>query len=177
MEAPWREHHRELRRFLIRHCGDRESADDLLQRVYAKALLHRDRFCRLDSPRAWLYRVARHQWIDDQRRAGRLIHGEPAEMPMPDTSPAPLESLADCIAHALPHLASADRDILQHCDLDGVRQADYAEQNGLTLPAAKARLRRARQRLSERMITQCEIVFDETGRVCCHRGDPEMDPS
>lgn len=86
-----------------------------------------------------------------------------------------MDSLADCIARALPHLAPADRDILQRCDLEGVRQADFAAQHGLTLPAAKARLRRARQRLRERLIEQCEIVFDAEGRVCCHKADEPMD--
>ncbi|MGM0702189.1 MAG: RNA polymerase sigma factor [Pseudomonadota bacterium] len=177
IEAAWWEHHCELRRFLTRHCGDRDAADDLLQRVYAKALMHREQFCELTSPRAWLYRVARHQWIDDQRRAKRLVTGEPPEMPVDETSPAPLESLADCIARALPHLSSEDRDILQRCDLEGTRQVSFAAQRGLTLPATKARLRRARQRLRERLIEQCEITFDAEGRVCCHKAEASGDLS
>ncbi|SHE93019.1 RNA polymerase sigma-70 factor, ECF subfamily [Modicisalibacter ilicicola DSM 19980] len=177
IEAAWRNHHHELRHFLIRHCGNRDDADDLLQRVYAKALIHREQFCELTTPRAWLYQVARHQWIDDQRRAGRLVDGDPPERPAVDASPAPLESLAGCIARALPHLLPADRDILQRCDLEGSRQADFAKQHDLTLPATKARLRRARQRLRERLIEQCKIVFDAEGRVCCHKADEPLDLS
>ncbi|MBS9403948.1 sigma-70 family RNA polymerase sigma factor [Halomonas sp. TRM85114] len=171
IEVAWDAHHGELRGFLLKHCGNREAADDLLQGVYTKALAHRTRFCQLDSPRAWLFRVARHQSMDEWRRTGRLIDGEPPEIPVDDTSPAPLESLAGCIDRALPHLSSEDRDILQRCDLEGSRQADYAEDHGLGLPATKARLRRARQRLRERLIEQCDIAFDAEGRVCCHKAE------
>ncbi|VVZ96785.1 ECF RNA polymerase sigma factor SigL [Halomonas lysinitropha] len=177
VESAWWEHHRELQRFLIRHCGDREDADDLLQRVYAKALIHRDQFCELRKPRAWLFRVARNQWIDDQRRTGQLIDGNPPEMPADNTPPAPLGSLADCIARALPHLSQEDQDILQRCDLEGNRQADYAQNHSLGLPATKARLRRARQRLRERLIEQCDIVFDAEGHVCCHKAEELRDLS
>ena len=80
-----------------------------------------------------------------------------------------MESLVDCIERALPHLEPQDRDILRRCDLEGRRQADYADDHGLGLPATKARLRRARQRLRKRLIAQCGIVFDEQGGICCHR--------
>ncbi|MFP4138832.1 MAG: sigma-70 family RNA polymerase sigma factor [Halomonas sp.] len=169
IESAWEDHQQELWRFLLKHCGDREAAADLLQGVYAKALTHREHFCELESRRAWLYKVARHQWIDHQRRSGRLLPGEPPDVAVDVEPPDPVESLAGCITRALPELPVEDGDILQRCDLEGLRQADYARQNGLSLPATKARLRRARQRLRERLVTQCDIAFDDSGRICCHR--------
>ncbi|MFC2991476.1 RNA polymerase sigma factor [Halomonas tibetensis] len=169
IESAWQAHRDELRGFLIRHSGDRDAADDLLQGVYTQALAHRARFCQLDSPRAWLFRVARHQWIDQQRRARRWTGEEPPDVVTEPKADSPVESLVDCINRALPDCAPADADIIERCDLEGMRQADYATRHGLTLPATKTRLRRARQRLRERLIEQCDIIFDEQGRVCCHR--------
>lgn len=173
IESAWQAHRDELRGFLVRHSGDRDAADDLLQSVYTKALAHRRQFCELDSPRAWLFRVARHQWIDQQRRAKHMTAEPPPEVAMEPLEATPVESLVDCITRALPGCAPADADIIQRCDLEGMRQADYATRHGMSLPATKARLRRARQRLRKRLIEQCDIVFDEQGRVCCHRAHRE----
>lgn len=52
ISSAWEAHHGELKRFLLKRCGDREIADDLLQSVYIRALDHRERFCELDTPRA-----------------------------------------------------------------------------------------------------------------------------
>ncbi|MCA1773725.1 MAG: RNA polymerase sigma factor [Halomonas sp.] len=174
IEAAWQKHHRELRLFLIKHCSDQDMADDVLQHAYAQALLNRSTFCQLASPKAWLFKVVKHQLIDRQRRDGRLVFGEVPEPPASEnTNTAPVDSLASCIARALPHCNAEDQDILRHCDIEGVRQADYARQNGLSLPATKARLRRARQRLRKRLIAQCGIVFDEQGQLCCHLAQDE----
>ncbi|MDT8878550.1 sigma-70 family RNA polymerase sigma factor [Halomonas saccharevitans] len=171
IESAWQAHRDELRGFLIRHSGDQDTADDLLQSVYTQALTHRQQFCKLDSPRAWLFRVARHQWIDQQRRDRRWTDQPPPEIAEESPPTSPLVSLINCIEHAMPHLEAKDRDILRRCDLEGLRQADYADDHGLRLPATKARLRRARQRLRQRLIAQCGIVFDEKGDICCHRAD------
>ncbi|MFN2331950.1 MAG: sigma-70 family RNA polymerase sigma factor [Halomonas sp.] len=173
IESAWQAHRDELRGFLIRHSGNRDAADDLLQCVYTKALANRRQFCELDSPRAWLFRVARNQWIDQQRRAKHMTAEAPPEVAVEPQVAAPVESLVDCITRALPDCTREDADIIQRCDLEGMRQADYATHHGLTLPATKARLRRARQRLRKRLIEQCDIVFDDQGRVCCHRAHQE----
>lgn len=173
IESAWEAHNGELRRFLLKHCGDWGDADDLLQGVYMKALAHREHFCELVSPRAWLFKVARRQWIDQQRRSRRLVFGDPPEVAAEEVTTDPVDSLASCIARALPNCAREDRDILRQCDLEGVKQADYARRNGLSLAAAKARLRRARQRLREQLVEQCEIVFDDQGSVCCHLADQQ----
>lgn len=169
IEHAWQAHHQELRNFLLKYCGDRDAADELLQRVYAKALADRATFCQLATPKAWLFKVAKHQWIDEKRRAKTCVNADDLELPAAAPSPSAIDSLADCIANALPHCRHEDADILFECDLNGVKQTDYAQRNGLTLPATKARLRRARMRLRKRLVEQCQITFDGQGRVCCHR--------
>ncbi|MGM0823369.1 MAG: RNA polymerase sigma factor [Pseudomonadota bacterium] len=168
IETAWKAHRDELRGFLLKFSGDLDATEDLIQGVYAKALINRSRFCELNSPRAWLFRVARHQWIDDQRRAIRWTGEEPSEIAEEMHKATPLESLVNCIYRALPECSPEDADIIQQCDLEGTRQSDYAARQNLSLPATKARLRRARQRLRERLIEQCDIVFDDQKHICCH---------
>ena len=48
-------------------------------------------------------------------------------------------------------------------------QVAYAETRGLSLPATKARILRARQRLRDTLTSQCLINRDASGRICCHK--------
>ena len=74
------------------------------------------------------------------------------------------------MARTLGELAPEDAAILRACDLEGQTQRDFAHAHGLSLPAAKSRLLRARQRLRERLTTVCQVQFEPDGSVCGHAG-------
>lgn len=179
--AAWSALRGELRTYLRRRVSDAAQADDVLQDVFLKALLQGEAFCRVDNPRAWLYQVARHALIDRSRRARDLLPIDAVEaLTEPLEAIDPIGDLAACVARTLPELPPADADILRACDLQGMAQADYAARQGLSLPAAKARLLRARRRLRERLIQACRVQFDPgSGRVCSHAGRtrPRPDPA
>ena len=64
----------------------------------------------------------------------------------------------------LSELTAEDRDIIEQCDLEGVKQKDYAVAHDLSLAAVKSRLLRAREKMRARMSTACQLRFDEQGR-------------
>lgn len=164
----WHNHQAELRGFLIGQVKEPAVADDVLQDVFFKAMREGQDFCDLQSPRAWLFRVARNAIIDSHRLHKNWV-------PVPDQLPderaperAPVDELDACINVTLPDLAESDRDILLACDLGPMSQEAYALSQGLSLPAAKARIRRARERLRLALARRCDLVLDDTGQVCCH---------
>lgn len=166
----WRAHEGELRAYLRHRAGSHELAEDLVQEVFVKALRHRAGFCALDNPRAWLFQVARNALID-QLRAQRPSDPLPADLEDAAADADCIEAidaLAECVPKVMQTLSAADAAILNACDLDGQTVAAYAQAHGLTLPAAKARLLRARQRLRAGLVTDCAVRFDEVGKVCCH---------
>jgi RNA polymerase sigma-70 factor, ECF subfamily len=169
--AAWRAHEAEVLRFLVHRVGDRAAAQDLVQDVFMKAMRSGQRFCALDNARAWLFQVARTTLIDRHRTEHQHEplpdHDEALAAPEPEL-PAPVDALAHCIAGVLPLLSAADADILRACDLQGRTQAAYAGDHALTLPAAKARLQRARQRLRRQLVDHCQVRFDAQGRVVAH---------
>lgn len=63
--------------------------------------------------------------------------------------------------------AMAD-DVLQARDLGPMSQNVYAQAQGISPPAAKARIRRARERLREALARRCDVVLDGSGNVCCY---------
>jgi RNA polymerase sigma-70 factor (ECF subfamily) len=163
----WKAHERELRGYLLHRLGDRYLADDMLQEILLKAMRQGEGFCVLDSPRAWLFQVARNALVDHARLAKPTVE-------LPDTLAAeadervPVDALDACLARNLAALAAEDRDVIEQCDLRGTRRQEYAAARGLTLAAVKSRLLRARARLRARLVEHCRVRFDEAGRVCCH---------
>ncbi|MEX0604561.1 MAG: sigma-70 family RNA polymerase sigma factor [Marinobacter sp.] len=166
----WHDHHRELRHFMLGQLKDPDVCDDLLQDVFLKAMREGQSFCELENPRSWLFRVARNALIDAHRLRKTWV---PVPEHLPDEGREPRDPVADldvCIRAALPALGDDDRDILEACDLGRLSQADYASAQAISLPAAKARIRRARERLREELARRCDVVTDSSGRICCHSG-------
>lgn len=162
----WEAHEPELRGFLVARTGDPVVADELLSEVFLRALRSGDRFCAVGHVRGWLFTTARNLVIDRGRT-------EKVTVPVTDALPAPTEErrpvdlLAGCLPRALSELEPRDADVLVRCDLEGLLQADYAKEQGLSLPGAKARVQRARRRLRAHLVRHCRVQLDDSGAVCC----------
>jgi RNA polymerase sigma-70 factor (ECF subfamily) len=162
----WDAHETELRGYLISRIHDRNAAEDLLQDLFIKALAQGSRFCSLDDPRAWLFRVVRNLCTDYRRRQKPLAELPDDLVAAPPRQPA-VDKLAACLPRALTELSAEDSEALTLCDLDGLSQAEYAQRLGLSLPAAKSRVQRARRRLRAHLREACQVRFDAAGNVCC----------
>jgi RNA polymerase sigma-70 factor (ECF subfamily) len=164
----WQNHEAELHAYLLHQLHDAYAADDVLQIVYLKAMQQGDGFCTLDNARAWLFQVARNALVDQFRVSKpylELNEGIPA---VPEFQHDPIEELDACIVRNLLELTHDERNIIEQCDLSGVKQQAYATQHGLSLAAVKSRLLRARQHLRSEIAERCQVQYDEFGKVCCH---------
>ncbi len=167
----WRRHEAELRRFLRHRHGDAAGAEDLLQEVFLRALGQGRGFCTVANPRAWLFQVARNLLVD------RLRLAKP-EVPLPEdlaevpVAPPAVDALSACLPRVLAELSAEDREAITLCDLEGLTRQAFAERLGLTLPAAKSRVQRARARLRARLVEACQVRFDAAGQVCCFTPRP-----
>lgn len=162
----WRQHKDELRSFLVHRSGSGAEADDLLQEVFLRALAQGADFCEVANPRAWLFQVARNLLIDRLRLTK-------AQVPLPDDLSAeapqeiePVDLLSHCLPRVLSELSPEDRAAIVSCDIEGMTQKTFAERQGLSLPAAKSRVLRARSRLRAQLSEACRLEFDEQGKVC-----------
>ncbi len=163
----WESHEPELRGFLERRAADPSLADDLLQEVFLKAMRQGVNFCEVENTRAWLFRVARNALVDHARRS-RTTVDLPEDLAQDEgEEPAPVDRLTECLDRVLAEMPAEDAEILRRCDLEGMKQADFARAHGLGLPAAKSRLLRARARLRKSLSEACRVSFDEQGKVCC----------
>jgi len=133
--------------FLLRLAGDSDTAADLFQNVWLKLSQHRQRLRPDTELRAWLCTVARREYLSYRRAQtldlGRLlaIGREPAPDPT-EQDPRLVEVNA-----ALRRLPDADREVLLSTSVDGLSLRQAAGVLGISEPALRQRLVRARRRL------------------------------
>jgi RNA polymerase sigma-70 factor (ECF subfamily) len=177
VSAAWQAHEAELLGYLRHRLGDSDTADDVLQDVFVKAMRHGQDFCTLDNPRAWLFQVARNTLVDRARTAHTtepLPEGPAEPVAPPQEAQAPVDALADCLTRSLGELSPDDAVILRACDLGGQTVRSFADAHALGLAATKSRLLRARQRLRDRLTTACQVRFDVDGSVAGHVPRPPV---
>jgi RNA polymerase sigma-70 factor, ECF subfamily len=178
VSAAWQAHEGELLGFLRHRLADADTASDVLQDVFVKAMRHGQGFCTLDNPRAWLFQVARNTLVDHFRSARPCVplpDGDDEPAAAQEDPPSPVDALATCLERTMAELSANDAAILAACDLSGQTLRDFAESQGLGLPAAKSRLLRARQRLRDRLTTACQVRFEPDGAVAGHVPRPPAD--
>lgn len=141
-------------RQLIRTCGNREDAEDVLVEALLKAYQNLDRLREHGAFRAWLAQIGRRVcWHLKAREALRPIMQlsaleEQGVQPV-DAAPSPEGLLAkrqlhDLLQQAVAQLDSESRRVYVLRDLEGHSGPEVASRLGITLAAQKSRLHRAR---------------------------------
>jgi RNA polymerase sigma-70 factor (ECF subfamily) len=141
-------------RQLIRACGNREDAEDVLVEALLKAYRGLGQLRDPAAFRAWLARIGRRVcWQLKERQAlepiVQLSSLEDRGLAAADPGPPPDVALARrrlqaALQRAVDELDPAARDVYVQRDLEGHSGQDVADRLGITLAAQKSRLHRAR---------------------------------
>ena len=163
----WARHEPELRGWLRARMPSAADVEDVLQDSFIKVMRQQQRLSDMGQPRAWLFEVIRNTLIDWLRAAKpwQPLPFDWEELPQETLSNDTVDALAACIPRVLSELNAQDREAIELCDLQGMAQTEFARCKGLSLPAAKSRVQRARQRMREHMAQGCQVSFDPQGRV------------
>lgn len=172
------DNHRRFLTFLERKVGSRETAEDLLQEGFVRALAHGHTVRDEESTVAWFYRLLRNAVIDHYRKRGaedRALAWVSGSM-AGDVTSAPDEELrstvCDCVATLLGTLKSEYGAALRRVELDGTSVIDYAREAGITPNNAAVRLHRARAALRRQVVKSCGTCLDH-GCLDCSCGRPK----
>jgi RNA polymerase sigma factor (sigma-70 family) len=132
--------------------GSRHDAEDALQDIFVRAYSGLRASDRKLALRAWLYRVAHNRCIDELRRPAppppevlQLVH---APIHDPTAAAEQRESLRRLIAD-VGRLPEQQRSALLMRELAGMAYADVAAALGVSIPAVKSLLVRARVGLAQ----------------------------
>jgi len=146
-------------RYLLRHCGNAGTAEELFQDVWMNAIRARDRYAPTAKFTTWLYTLAHHRLVDHWRASGQVKlasidddHDEGTRAAVEALPGAPREEpeaqlatrqLRERFHAALATLPAVQRDafLLQH--EGGLSLAEIAELTGAGVETVKSRLRYA----------------------------------
>ena len=153
-EALAAEHKDAVYRQMIRACGNREDAEDVLVEALLKAYQGLDKLQDRGNFRAWLAQIARRIcWQVKEHEALRPIlqmsgleaNGKQfRSADMPADVKLIVEQTRTIIKEAIASLPSPYFEIYELRDIQGLTGQQVAEQLGLSLAAQKSRLHRAR---------------------------------
>ncbi|MEU3283322.1 RNA polymerase sigma factor [Streptomyces antibioticus] len=132
-------------------CGHRQDAEDAVQEGYAEAFRRWERLRAYEAPDAWVYRVVRQRlWAVGRRRA-RHRSAETRLPQPPPTASAEQTAEARAVLSALAGLLPRQRTVLVlHC-LEGMTQAEIAEELGLRRGSVAAGVFKARRHLEKEL--------------------------
>jgi len=160
-ETLYSRHELPLWRYLLRNCGERGTAEELMQEVWFTVTREAPRFRADGRFTAWLYTLARNRVIDRHRTRRRhesldatgTDDAPPlAERLADERAPTPLEAsvraeTGAAILSALALLPVEQREAFVLQAETGMSVADIADVTGTNFETAKSRLRYARERL------------------------------
>lgn len=163
--ALWLEHKAELGSFILKRVRDPDLTNDILQEVLLKVY----NFCISKSGvkniRSWLFQIAQNTIIDYYRKQSKISLQESFHDIIGEDENLAFKEALNYIRPMLDFLPVEYSLPLKLADIDHVKQADIAQQLGLTISATKSRIQRARQLLKSEFITCCQFETDATGNI------------
>jgi RNA polymerase sigma-70 factor (ECF subfamily) len=161
-----RKYERQLFRIAQHITQNREDAEDVMQDAFLKAYEKLDQFQGNSKFYTWLVRIAVNESLMRlrKRRTGKMVsidedlQTEEGSMPrdFADWSPDPEQNyshaeLAEILRKTIQGLPRGFRLVFALRDVEGLSTEETAETLGLSIPAVKSRLLRARLQLRERL--------------------------
>ena len=146
-------------RQMVRACGNQADAEDVLQDALLNAYRALDTLRDRAAFQAWLVRIGRN--VCTRRRMKEALRPI-LDLPVPDmlagTGPSAesqmiREDIGRCVKAALQGLPQGDRRVIELRDMEGLTAPAAAHELGITVPAVKSRLHRARARLRRQLDT------------------------
>jgi RNA polymerase sigma factor (sigma-70 family) len=169
VEAALTANHRDFLRFLTQRLGDADTAQDVLQQFYLRALSRASDLRRRASIVSWLYRLLNSTLVDYTRRDTTRRRQEAAfarEQNLSRADPELETTVCLCLYKLLPTLKPEYAEVLWRVDLLEAPRQEVARALGLTVNNVTVRIHRARQAMKRALLLSCETC-PEHGFLRC----------
>jgi RNA polymerase sigma factor (sigma-70 family) len=163
------DNHQRFLAFLERRVGSRETAEDILQDGFVRALERADTLRDGESASAWFYRLLRNALVDHYRRRGaedRALVAAAVESQATDSDDELRDTICACVNELITTLKPEYATALRRVELEGERVDAFAREVGITATNASVRLHRARETLRRRVLESCGTCVTHSCRDC-----------
>lgn len=167
------DNHQRFLAFFERRVGSRETAEDILQDGFVRALERAHTLDAEDSALAWFYRLLRNAVVDHYRRQSaedRALAAAATDVQEIDDAEL-RETVCACVRDLVETLKPEYRLAIRRVELDGARVDAFAREAGITTSNASVRLHRAREALRRRLLESCGTCVTH-GCSDCECGEP-----
>ena len=147
------EYGRMLMPFLIRLVGSRDSGEEIIQEVFLKVWLHRDRLAEVENPKSWLFRVAANtgrNWLKKQMIIEHHLQAQQQEASRDLVAERlDLRSVANLVQATIQSFPPQRKLIYQLSREEGLKPAEIANRLQLSVSTVKNTLLSALKTIRE----------------------------
>lgn len=152
-----------LYNYALKHTKDKDIAADITQQVLMKIYRACFKNTEVQNTRSWLFQIA-HNAIIDYHKSQQKKNFVNMDSSKSD-HPTVWSDLAVFIEPLIGFLPAKYALPLKMHVLDGMKQAEIAEQLNLSLSATKSRIQRARVLLKEEIVSCCHLERCKNGGI------------
>lgn len=164
---------REIFGYVRNKIGDPSSADDLTQDTFLRVERALANGTEPEHFRGWIFQIARNAVIDWRNERRRFVEleavekiGEGVDREEADSVDNEFrQALFAYAAKVIEGMPAEDREALTLTELDGFSREELANHLGISVPAAKSRVVRARAKLRKAIEDCCRLITDPYGKV------------
>ena len=161
------EHRRAFVRFVERRVGSPDTAEDIVQEAFGRALARVDSVRDDESVMAWFYRMLRNAVVDHHRRTQtRSAALERFARELEESPVAVREEVCRCVLDVAAGLKPDYAQALRRVDVEGTPVKAFAAEVGISASNASVRLFRARDALKRRVVAACGVCAEHGCMDC-----------
>lgn len=164
----WSEFHGALKGLVIKTVKDPNDADDILQDIFLKIMLHSEKIERAENLRHYLFGIARNATNDYFRHKKNARENQQIDdaISIEETAHALNAAIAECcVRNFVSKLPDKYREALMLTEFEDVSQKDLAQRLGISYSGAKSRVQRGKEKLKELILACCAFESDRYGNV------------
>lgn len=164
IEQAWALYRKQLLAFIIHRVSNQQDAEDILSQVFEKLILAFEKDEPPQQLSAWLYQVSRNAIIDHYRKS-KPMDELPDDLLGEQNDSTAIQELSQCLLPLIKTVPEPYQTAVMLADIEELNHRMIADQLGISLSAAKSRVRRGREKLHQALLQCCSFSSDKDGRL------------